>query len=140
MRASEAFQGNDSAPLPEMPDLCRQFFIVGDDNAPVIGRQVLFGVERKTTDVTDSSSHTPFVGCERRLANVFNEGNFAIARQSDNWIHIAKQAVEVDRNDGSGAFGDNGSSIVSAVIFPVRTSTSGNTALAPWEMMPATEP
>ena len=63
-------------------------------------------LEAETTQVPERSALAAFVFGEPRLARIFNEGEFVLAGDGVDRVHVARKAVDVDRQDGPGAVGD----------------------------------
>src|ERR1700722_14099659 len=81
--------------------------VVGYDHSAVAeAAQVLAGKETQTAGVAKRADLLSFIGGTDRLGAVFDDVQAVPPSDHHDWVHIAGLAVEVDRQDGLGAWRD----------------------------------
>ena len=81
-----------------------QLFIVGDDHSGVTVRpQILTGVKTQATEASHRACLPPLVCCAERLRVVFDDGEAVLFRHGQNWIHVRREAKQMNGYNGAGA-------------------------------------
>ncbi len=99
----------------ELPALIRvprrsevQRFVVGDDEAPLAGRDVLLLLQREGTERAERAEMPSVIRRAHRLRGVFDDGYVVTVGDVQHGVEIARDVLEMDGDDRRGAIRDAG--------------------------------
>ena len=88
-------------------ELIPELGIVGDDGPGIaVGTQVLSGVEGKATDVPKGADLGITPAGPEGLRAILDHAQFACPGDRKDCVHVRAVAVQMDRENAAGAFGD----------------------------------
>src|SRR5712692_3021364 len=83
-----------------------EFFVIGDDHAPVACHQILTCIKAETAGIPKSAHMLLSILCTDRVGSILDDDQMTTSRDLKNFVHIARLACHMDWNDCLGPRGD----------------------------------
>src|SRR5882672_10927907 len=90
------------AVVAQRSNALREFRRIRNDHARVaVSTQILCGIEAEARGIAHRSGRPAFVGSADRLGIVLNHRQSARPSERQDWIHVRREAIEMDDYDGA---------------------------------------